>query len=231
MPEFKSKDEYEKWEHEKKTQKELEADNEKKTNLGQKTIVGKKNMMLYLILTFILGFVICGLILYLFVSSPKTAKVEDIKNPIKQTEKEVIDKLDTTKFDGVNRASKKVEASMNIGISYQQFGELLQNLATEILIARDKISTDREKAILGRYSEALDIYKDSHLLWKYKIEDHAKGDVFALFDVIEVRPDMIPIISKYNLSEKKYTDPVFSTISVESIKIIWIKALEKTNSL
>lgn len=195
--------------------------------------MSKKNIVIALTLTFISGFILCGVIFYFYfgrVSQP--VKNEDIKNSVSQPTIVENDKFDATKFDGVNRAAKKIEASTSVGINYQQFGELLQNLATEILITRDKLTTDKERSILAQYTTIVDAYKDSHLLWQYKIEDHSKGDVWAMENVIVVRPDMVPIISQYNIAERKVTD--FSLISADSIKDIWLKAhteLEKTTAL
>lgn len=244
MAEFKNKEEYEKW----KAHKVQQA-NDSSTRAERKEVTAyentsskrkveiSKNLVVIIIGLFV---VLTGVLGFLLISRPNSSPLvnnnasTDSQKPINTPPKEKVetDKIDTTKFDGLNRAAKKIEASTSVGVSYQQMGELLQNLATELSVAKDKISSNKEKTIFGQYSDILDAYKDSHLLWKYKIEDHAGGKVWAMDNIIKVdeyRLDLIPIISKYNISERKISN--FSTISADSIKDIWRKAHEDLNKI
>ena len=57
-------------------------------------------------------------------------------------------KINQQSFEGTNRAAKAIESSIAVGVNYIKFQELLQNLATEISIATDKIKSPEEKQLL-----------------------------------------------------------------------------------
>ena len=58
---------------------------------------------------------------------------------------------------------------MSVGVTYLKFGELLQALATEVSIARDKASNSVERDLVLVYGQALSGCQDSLMLWKLKI--------------------------------------------------------------
>jgi len=70
-----------------------------------------------------------------------------------------------TKFAGVSRAAKAVEAATVVGVNNPRFHELMLNLYTEISIARDQVATDRETNLLKQYEDSAEIYFDSLQLW------------------------------------------------------------------
>lgn len=145
-------------------------------------------------------------------------------------------KIDQKKYENLYRAAKAIEGAIAVGITYPKFGELLQNLSTEISIANDKAKSDTEKELLKSYFEVLTTFQESSTVWKYKIEGSRydwipKGQIF-------VEDELRPIIEKYSfpmeLHEIKITRNSFTTISENSIKIIWEKAhdqLEKANKI
>jgi hypothetical protein len=67
----------------------------------------------------------------------------------------------------VHSAASDIQGALSVGVTFGQFGEKLQKLAAEILMARDKGATPKK---LEQYEEALQIYKDSYALWEDKIQ-------------------------------------------------------------
>jgi len=139
--------------------------------------------------------------------------------------------VDPKKFEDLYRVGKSIEGATAVGVTYQQFGELLQKLATEIAIGTDKAKSEKEKELVRAYSEVLAAYRDSTAIWKKKIEQVQYGFIpkgKILIDKLE----LLRIIEKYGLpleSEKglEYTPE-------DSIQEIWGKArkrLEQANEI
>ena len=145
-------------------------------------------------------------------------------------------KIDQKKYENLHRAAKAIQGATAVGVSYQKFGELLQNLSTEISIANDKAKSDIEKELLKGYVDVLMTYHESATVWKHKIEG-ARYDWIPSGQVY-VERELQPIVSKYSLPTEKHviriTGHKFDTISEDSIQVIWGKAnehLEKTTKL
>ncbi len=171
MPEFKNKEEYEKWKAEriKQTREASEAKNlqqakaeiekskdpafteikaEDRGSVSLEEKKSKKNIKLYIALAIVsVSILVSGIFFY-----------------------NSYFKLATKKFDGVYHAAKKIEAATSVGVNYMQFGELLQNLATEILILKDKKKTKKEEELFDIYEGVLFYYKSSYEEWKKKID-------------------------------------------------------------
>jgi len=139
-------------------------------------------------------------------------------------------------------SAKAIEGSIEIGVNYRKFGELLQNFSTEISIANDKATTVEETELLNIYLEVLGIYQDSHRLWNSKISLSC-ATFYPLpcpipIGYIHVGKDD-PILRKYDFSIFKTSDPgdyyfTCCYLPEDSIQIIWAKAhekLEKANNL
>lgn len=141
-------------------------------------------------------------------------------------------KIDKNKFENVNRATKSIEGAIKVGVNYQKFSELVQNMSTEIAIAKDKIKTDEEKGLLERYDSILESYHESGVVWQNKIECSPYDWIPT--GQIYVEGDLEPIISKYNFKTETHTVPYvgkkFKTISDNSIQMIWDNARTQTDS-
>jgi hypothetical protein len=97
-------------------------------------------------------------------------------------------KVDEKIFDNVSRASKAVDSAAKVGVSYQKFAELVQNFATEISVAKDKVKSQQETEILQGFGDVLQIYNDALILWTEQIstdqqmfyfDDRGKIAIFA----------------------------------------------------
>ena len=138
-------------------------------------------------------------------------------------------KVDQKKFENLYRAAKAVDGAIAVGVNYQKFGGLLQDLSTELSIANDKAKSDTEKELLKRYSEVLTTYQDSANVWKGKIEG-ARYDWIPSGQVY-LENELRPIVTKYSLPTESHviqtTGHNFETISENAIQVIWRKGHEQ----
>jgi hypothetical protein len=139
-------------------------------------------------------------------------------------------------FEGIYRATKAIDGAIAVGVSYIKFQELLQSLATEILIANDKVKSQQERDLLGMYSEVLSMYRDSAILLKYAIKHSGETDYYGRTFVVS---ELSPIVVKYNLVTSRGVgvgrEDSTTVISInDSIKVVWGTAhdqLETANAL
>ncbi len=114
-------------------------------------------------------------------------------------------------------------------MNYQKFGELLQSLATELSIAKDKAKSDNEKELLKGFQEVLIAYQDSSTVWEGKIR--SAGYNWILSGQILVEPELDSIVKKYSLPTKSHefqgSGNKYETISEDAIPMIWTKAREQ----
>jgi len=134
--------------------------------------------------------------------------------------------MDKNKFRKLDQAAQEVKASLNEKTSNQHFGELLQNLSSEITAVKSKSLSEKEMELLHAYSVLAGVYQDGYVLWKYKLE-------FAPFGIVPegriyVSQDVEPIAFKYNLPKESHlykpTQQYWKSISEDSIQIIWNNA-------
>jgi hypothetical protein len=148
-------------------------------------------------------------------------------------------KVDRIKFEDLYRAGKAFDGATTVGVNYERFGELLQNLATEISIAAEKAKSQNEKEMLKQYAIVLAMYRDSHLVWKYQIKTKRYKGIPP--EAIIVKPEMEYVIKRYSLNAEKWVlqrrgwtvveDIDMVIISGDSIQKIWAvadKLLEET---
>jgi len=142
--------------------------------------------------------------------------------------------VDQKTFDGVYRAGKSIEGATAVGVAYQQFSQLLQNLAIEIAIANDKVRSDKEKELLRAYPEVLGTHRDSRAVWRLKIESlrHSfvpEGKIF----VHKWHDDLRRVVQKYKVPVEMDKDLNYY-IPEDSIQRIWAtarKQLEKADAV
>jgi hypothetical protein len=133
--------------------------------------------------------------------------------------------INIKKFEQVDRAARSAGRSLSGGADFEQFGEELQKLSSEISRLKGRVKSDKEQELLKAYSELLIIYQDGLVLWKYKTEA-ARYD-FIPRGLIYVGQDVEPIVEKYSI-------PTEYHIPGDSVRMIWINAnsqLEKIDAL
>jgi hypothetical protein len=72
-------------------------------------------------------------------------------------------------YEPVYRVATELRSAQEVGMNRRRFGELLEKLATELSLARDKAETPKEQRVLQGYAEVLQIYKDAAAVWDVKI--------------------------------------------------------------
>jgi hypothetical protein len=76
----------------------------------------------------------------------------------------------TAIFAATYGAAKAISRATATGVTYDKFGELLQNLTTEIGIVKDHPLNDREKQLLALFEQVQADYQASATLWNVKLE-------------------------------------------------------------
>jgi hypothetical protein len=162
-------------------------------------------------------------------------------------------------FEPVYRVATELRSAQEVGMNRRRFGELLEKLATELSLARDKAESSKEQRVIQGYAEVLQIYKDAAAVWDVKIsvpelkdiaEQHSKNLVAAgSIDGIQQNynfgtavSDGIPLnfpgggntgldglVTRYQLP---ITDTKgWKTIPNDSVERVWSRARTKTEEI
>jgi hypothetical protein len=134
-------------------------------------------------------------------------------------------KTDQDKFNNLNYAAKSVQGAITVGVNYVEYGALLQKYSTELLLLKNNNLIGYELDSYNLYKEALEIFIDARKIWEVKIESPKynwipKNNIFPLVGLTD-------IINKYGLKIDEIKDSSgkkWSTISSDSIQILWSKA-------
>ena len=141
----------------------------------------------------------------------------------------------SAKFAAVSRAAMALEAGIDVGVTNPKFHDLIQNLYTEIYVARDQVATEKEKSLLKQYEDAAGVYLDSLRLWDHGNKEEIrvcgvnvpKGGTILECPKDEPDPDNLSSIArKYNLPvtmhyELKLSHYVFGTVPASSVQDVW----------
>ena len=101
------------------------------------------------------------------------------------------------KVEVLSTAAADIEGSLGVGMTFAQFGEKLQRLASATVVAKNN---GVDIALLQPYVDALAIYKDSYDLWSSHVQ-HPRFDSFGGHSYVV--GDLA----------KKYAVPISSTFS------------------
>jgi len=112
-----------------------------------------------------------------------------------------------------------VEGAVAIGVTQAKFGELLQALSAEWLIAKDAVNTKEEQELARLYGDALVAYHDSATLWAAMETETAETGRIA------VGEKLVPLVAQYHL-------PTHTGIQVEillpgAVPLVWAVAGER----
>jgi Short C-terminal domain len=145
--------------------------------------------------------------------------------------------IDKQKFDGVYRAAKSVKEATGVGVNFPRYSELVQTLATEVSIARDKASSPGEKALAERFARVAAAYRDAATLWQHKISDASTTFLYGQIMVAISRvgtgemledPEMRRIVDTYKITTQTISTGAGGgraiTINPVAVQIPWIMA-------
>jgi hypothetical protein len=85
---------------------------------------------------------------------------------------------------GVYKAARSIEGALAVGVTYPEYGTLIRNFSTELLMARDHTRFDMASrdltAVLDKYTDLLIMYKDSSTVWGLQIEKKTNVDLSSI---------------------------------------------------
>lgn len=79
-------------------------------------------------------------------------------------------------WGGVFRAFTTIGASIGAGLSYVQYGPLIQAAATELALVEPEARTDAAKSAIAQFEIAIDAYKDAATWWERDISFYSRRD-------------------------------------------------------
>jgi hypothetical protein len=162
-------------------------------------------------------------------------------------------------YEPVYRVATELRSAQEVGMNRRRFGELLEKLATEISLAKDKAESAKEQRVIQGYAEVLQVYKDAAAIWDVKIsvpelkdlsEQHSKNLVAAgsidgiqqnykfATAVSEGIPLNFPgggntgidsLVTQYQLPVKDSEG--WKTIPNDSVERVWSRARAKTEEI
>lgn len=95
-----------------------------------------------------------------------------------QTQKGTAPTINQAKFAGLYKTGKAIQAATKVGVNKIRFGQLLQEFATELEIAKDVVKTPREKEVFSQYETAGASYAYSaDCCWT--VDDGQLGELFS----------------------------------------------------
>jgi hypothetical protein len=78
--------------------------------------------------------------------------------------------VDPQKFAAVHRAGRAVAEHVTSGVSYAQYADLVGTYSTEVSLAADTATTDRERALVATHRAALTAYRDALTVWSQDVQ-------------------------------------------------------------
>jgi hypothetical protein len=120
--------------------------------------------------------------------------------------------LDRSAFAGVEHASNAIQAAIDGKATLSAYRELLVTYAAELLRARERVTTQRDRAVWSEYEAALKGLTDVRLIWE---EKEARGS-----ELLPIR-DEVPgrIAREYDLGINTNEPP--SIYAGEAMETIW----------
>jgi hypothetical protein len=145
--------------------------------------------------------------------------------------------IDKQKFDAVYRAAKSVKEATAVGVNFTRYSELVQALATEASIARDKATSPGEQTLAQRFAGVVTAYRDSATLWQHKIGDAStdflRGQIMVAISRLGTGemledPELRRIVDTYKITTQTISTGAGGgtaiTISPIAVQIPWIMA-------
>jgi hypothetical protein len=133
-----------------------------------------------------------------------------------QTQVTPVQKVGYPNLDLVYRAAKTINAATSVGVTYAKFGDLVQNLATEISIAEDKVTTARERTVLEKYKAVLLAYKLSNDEWTLFIKNSKATDNSITQEIWSGAAKLLRTANAYYLNDTKVIAAVEAEAKAEA---------------
>jgi hypothetical protein len=142
--------------------------------------------------------------------------------------------VNKAKFSAAWNSLAILHASASVGVSYADFGPLLQSYVAQLsLIDQTKLST-QEKPVFQTLLDVGQIYNDSYLLWVQEVQSSAGG---SLVEITKGGVDRFDgasaLVSKYALETSSLSQGTTYTFVAfnDSLQKIWQSAGAKISAL
>ncbi len=140
------------------------------------------------------------------------------------------DKIDKQKFEKVYRAAKTLTATIEGGISYLKLQELNQDFLTEISIAEDSVTTEKEKEVIELYKTAYSNYSISETVWeaiiKYNLDNYGHQYPYKSKLIFEKLKLIIEQFGLVLIPKQTEYDGVMYKLPKSELSKIWVVANE-----
>ena len=141
--------------------------------------------------------------------------------------------VDKTKFANAWAAYKGVEAATSVGVSYMQFGPLLQKFATEVMLVPKASLSAREATDLKTLTAMVQAYVDSASLWSLKFDGSTHNDDYVWIVKRGGRKTFeraLDVASQYNLPIETNSDGA-KLLPANSAQRLWAWASSQGEAL
>jgi hypothetical protein len=112
-----------------------------------------------ILISFIVTIFICAWTFCTYVNIPIIVKINNFVSV------RLFSSIDKKKFDNLYRSIKTIEGAIAVGVNYQKFCEMVQQLSAEISITKEISKNGLEKELLENGILILSVYHDSATLW------------------------------------------------------------------
>jgi len=115
-------------------------------------------------------------------------------------------------FDGVRQASNKANASLQIGVSYYDFGKYLTEVLSEFKQINVNEISPKGRNLYNHYASYIGVTNDMHKLWKLKVETPSKYKEFPYMMIDIYLGFTLPaVVQKYDLHYLEFEGDYFIT--------------------
>jgi hypothetical protein len=134
------------------------------------------------------------------------------------------------KFETASRATNAIIGSTNVGVSYDQYSKLLQNLSTELLQLRDQRLSESEKRILGSYESVLEAFEDAGSVWQQEFNPSTiRARMYGTdlgFGADDIFSDLVStVLDQYKIASSPYLFETHKVNATSAIRQIWLNAV------
>ena len=143
-----------------------------------------------------------------------------------------VPKVDKAKFADVWRALMEIESATAVGVTYANFGPLVQNFFTEYKLVPQSGLSPAEADAMDTLRVIALAYADSYTLWQKKL-DAEYGTIRVKSDSKETFDRALEMVELYGLETREYPagGHPYTIISSAAVEVVWSWASDKTDGI
>lgn len=128
--------------------------------------------------------------------------------------------FDTTKFEPLHRAGRELREHVAGGVTLPVYREAIGKYATEVSLAAEKASGDREHEFVASHQKALEAFRDALTVWELKFKRRVPADTPA---TAADAPELPRLIDEYPITGKG-SGATFAFSLDDAQQTIWTRA-------